>query len=358
MEMIKTLERYIAKTVFFSTAITGIVITGVLMLMLLLGEVKSIGEGDYNLYQALIYVLLRLPNELYHFSPMLILLGSIISLSILSTHRELAVMRVSGFSIRQIMLSVISAAFVIIASISIIGESVGPKLNYQAEILKENAKNEGQVVVTSAGLWLHIQNNFIHVKRVVGRQFLEGVTRYEFSKEHRLQAVYFANKLTYQQHWQMFDGVKTVFKPESTATESFSNMAWDLPINANLLSAGLLEPNQMTLSKLANFSHYLRKNGLQATEYQSEYWQRIFQPLASLLMIFLAMPFVLGANKSAALGWRVVIGIIVGFMFYILNAFFGQLSIVYQIPPSFGALLPLIIFTFLGILLSKKLIRL
>lgn len=355
--MIKILERYIARTVFFSTAISALVISGVLLLMLLLGEIKSIGSGEYNFYRAMFYVLLRMPSELYHFSPMLILLGSIISLSILSTHKELAVMRVSGFAVTKIIISVMNAAFIIILMISLVGELIGPHLNHKAEIAKENAKNEGQAVVTSAGVWMHVQNNFIHIKQVIGRQLLEGVRRYEFDDHHRLQATYYAKKLAFQNNrWQMVDGAKTLFYPEHTISQTFKQEDWNLSFNPGLLSIGL-EPSQMSLSKLSKFSRYLKKNGLQETEYRYEYWQRIFQPFASLLMIFLAIPFVLSTQGKSTLGWRIVAGISVGFSFYILNAFLGQLCIVFQLPPALAALLPLVLFTIFGFFFSNRLIK-
>src|SRR5204862_3449030 len=135
----------------------------------LMVEAKSVGEGDYTLGQAFIFVLFRLPNELYHFSPLLVLLGSIMGLSILSSYRELAVMRTSGFSIRKIIFSVLSAALLLVLSISLIGEGIGPSLSYKAVMQKENAKNAGEAVVTASGSWLHIDNNFIHVQRIIGR---------------------------------------------------------------------------------------------------------------------------------------------------------------------------------------------
>src|SRR4026209_1259138 len=112
--MITLLKRYIAKTIVSSTLLTALVIVSVLFIITLLGELKNMGEGDYGLMQAFVYVLLRLPNDIYQFSPMLVLLGSIVGLSILSSHRELSVMRAAGFSIRNIIYATLSIALVII----------------------------------------------------------------------------------------------------------------------------------------------------------------------------------------------------------------------------------------------------
>lgn len=356
--MMRILERYIAKTTIIATALTTFVIVSVLFLIALLGELKHIGQGDYDVMQAIVYVILRLPNDLYQFSPMLLLLGSIIGLSILSSHRELAVMRASGFSNKRIIYSVLSAALIVILAISVLGEWLSPSLSYKAEVRKENAKNAGEAVVTSTGVWFHIENNFIHVKRVVGRQLLEGVTRYQFDDKHHLLAAYYAKTLRLEDHqWQMNEVVKTSFYKDRTKSQSFAKTPWELKLNPNLLNVGLVEPSQMSLPKLAKFALYLKQNGLQASEYQYDFWQRVLQPFASLIMIFLAIPFVLSTLSTTTIGWRVVAGILVGFIFFISNALLGQLCIVFQFPPFIAALLPLLIFAVIGLVLSNRLIR-
>lgn len=357
--MLCILERHIAKTILVATGLAALIIVGVLFLMTLLGEMKDIGQGDYAFIQAVFYVCLRLPNQLYQFSPMLVLLGSTVGLSTLASHRELAVMRASGFSIKRIIYSVLMAAFLLVILVSVVGEWVAPRLSYQAEVRKENLQNGGQSVVTGSGIWFHVENNFIHVQHVMGRQLLEGVTRYQFDNQHHLQAAYFARQLILENNqWQMKDVVKTDFYHERTKSVSLAKAPWDLKFNPNLLNVGLVEPNELSLPKLAKFARYLEKNGLQATQYRYDFWQRIFQPFASVVMVFLAIPFVLGALSQSTLGWRIMAGVMVGFVFFISNAFLGQLSIVYQVPPMFAAILPLLLFLILGLFLSRKLIKL
>jgi lipopolysaccharide export system permease protein len=345
-----------AKTIAIATGLSTLIIFGVLFLMLLLGELKNIGEGDYGLRQAFEYVLLRLPNELYQFSPMLILLGSIIGLSILSSHRELAVMRASGFSIRRMIINTLFAAFLLIITMALIGEGLGPRLSAKAEIRKENAQNAGQSVVTASGVWFHLDDNFIHVQHVVGRQLLEGVTRYQFNKEHQLQAAYYAKQLIYKnKQWKMKEGTETTFYHERTKSKVFNEANWNLKFNPNLFK--VMDPHEMPLWKLAPFAHYLEQNGLQASEYWFDFWQRLFQPLAALVMVFLAIPFVLSTFSTAAMGWRIMVGMMAGFVFFLLNALLGQLCIVYQVPTLLAAAFPPLLFALLGIALTRTVIK-
>lgn len=355
--MFKILDRYIGKTVISATGVATAFITAVLFIMALLGEFKDIGEGDYGFGSAIVYVLLRLPNSLYQFSPILILLGSIIGLSILSSGRELSVMRASGYSIVRIIRSVLLAAFLLIALISLTGELIGPSFSHKAEMTKDNLQNAGQAVATASGVWLHVDNNFVHINRVVGKELLEGVTRYKFDDQHRLLAAYYAKTMTSSDAgWMMHDVVKTTINKNRARSESIKSKPWDLSFNKNLLNTGRVEPDELSLGKLHSFAKYLDENGIQSIQYRFEFWERVFTPLASLVMIFLAIPFVLGALRSLPMGMRLVVGVLVGFAFFILNAFLAQLCIVYQVPPVLAAFMPILIFALIGLFLAKKLL--
>ena len=353
--MIKIFDRYIIKTILLATLFVTLVIMGILILIMLLGELKYIGEGDYDLLQVVGYVLMRLPNELYRFSPILILLGGIIGLNILSTHRELIVMRTAGYSTKRIIGNVLGGALLLVLIMGIIGEGFAPHLSYKAEVHKESAKSAGQAVVTAAGIWFHIDNNFMHVQQIIDRQLLEGVTWYEFDNEHRLQTAYYAKTLSFDKdQWKLKEVVKTQFTAEGTKSQSLPVVNWNLKFNTNLLNVGLVDANDMSLPKLAKFADYLSQNGLQAGQYQYEFWQRVFQPWISLLMVFLALPFALNSFNTATLGWRLIAGILLGFALLLLNALLGQLCIVYQVPAIYAAFLPLLIFTLLGIVLVNR----
>jgi lipopolysaccharide export system permease protein len=358
ISMISILERYIAKTIASATGLATLVITGISFLMLLLEEMKNVGEGDYGVAQMLIYAIMRLPNQVYQFAPMIMLLGSVIGLSVLTSNRELAVMRTSGFSMQRIIRSVLYVAVFIVFLFTLLGEFVAPQFGFRAEVNKENAQNAGQAVVTSKGVWYHLGDSFIHVQQMVGRQMMQGVTRYQFNNKHQLMATYFAKTLAKnEKEWMMYNVSKTSFYNERTKSEFIPQMPWDLKFNTSLLNVGLVEANEMTLPKLAKFVNYLESNNLTATQYKFEFWQRALQPIASLIMILLAIPFVLGARISPQLGWRIIIAVIAGFGFFILNSVLSQLSIVYQLPALFSAMLPLLIFGFAALVLMQKLMN-
>jgi lipopolysaccharide export system permease protein len=151
--------------------------------------------------------------------------------------------------------------------------------------------------------------------------------------------------------WLAQTAVKTTFNNNQIVSQPLAEGDWDLGLNPSLLSIGLVEPPEMSLLSLRDYTRHLAKNGLQAGEFQWEFWKRIFQPLTTLVMILLAIPFVMRSSRSVTMGWRVLFGITIGFTFYILNGFLGQFSIVFQVSPLIAALFPTLLFAALGYVL-------
>lgn len=341
------LHRYIASTVIKASLLVIIGIIGLTFFVGLLGELQDVGTGDYRFSQAVIHVLLKTPHDAYQFFPMLVLLGGVLGLGILSSHHELVVMRASGISIAQIVKAVVSAALLLIFIATLLGEGVAPRAVYLADKLKQSAENGGQAVATASGVWIHEGNNFLHIDRVVGTHRLENVKRYQFNDQHQLLAAYYVKAMDFHHgQWLLHNMVKTVFSDNQTQSQQFDETTWDLALNPGLLHVGLVEPEEMSLLKLHRYTDNLVKNGLQASRFQFEFWKRIFQPFATIVMMLLAIPFVLSASsRSTTMGWRMLLGVMIGFVFYILNAFLGQLSIVFQLPPWLAALFPMLLFS-------------
>jgi lipopolysaccharide export system permease protein len=350
------LHRYIARTVIAATGLVILVMMALTFLIDFLDEMKDVGTADYGFWQAFIHVLLEFPRSLYQFFPMLLLMGGVIGLGVLSSNQELVVMRAAGFSVRRIALAVMSAALLLIIAGTAVGEWYVPKAHHLAQVRKQSEQSGGQAVSTQSGVWIHEGNNFLQISRVIGLSHLESVTRYQFDAEHHLLAAYYVRSMDLVKgKWLLHDAVKTTFADNKTKSERTAESTWDMALNPSLLNVGLIEPGEMSLPALHDYSRHLLRNGLQASDFQWEFWKRVFQPLTTLIMILLAIPFVLGSSRSVTMGWRVLFGIVFGFTFYILNAFLGQFSVVFQLSPLLAAVLPTVLFAVLGLILALKL---
>jgi lipopolysaccharide export system permease protein len=351
----KILQRYLNKTLLEMTALVFLIVAGLEVFILFLGELRDIGHGEYTLFSAFIYVVLDLPTELYMLFPMLGLLGILLGLGILANHHELMVLRVSGLSVFQINWMVIKIAIVMIVIMTLVGEWVAPRLERMADNFKIVKTSNGQMLKTIHGLWLRNQGNFLHIDAIFPKGKLAGVTMYEFDKNHRLTKSLFAQSAVYQKsHWLLKNVVESAITEQKVVTKNYLESTFPIRLNPKLLQLSKDEPEDLSLKQLRRYIRFLDENHLKDANYNFAFWSRVLQPLATLVMMLLAVPFVFGPLRSTTRGLRMLVGILFGFGFYILNQFFGPISVVYQFPPLLAAFLPTFIFGLIVLFFNRK----
>ena len=112
--------------------------------------------------------------------------------------------------------------------------------------------------------------------------------------------------------------------------------------------------DRLNFNELSQTIHYRQSSGLAVSQFKLMWWQKITQPLAIMLMVFLAIPFVFGPLRSSSLGLKMVAGISVGFIYFSFNKALGPIAIVYHWPAWLAVFLPLMVFGLFGAWLMKK----
>ncbi len=349
------IQRYIGKTILASIGLVVLVLIGLQLFILFVSEIGSIGRGDYGVLQAFIYILLQVPYQVYLFFPVACVLGCLIGLGVLASHSELIVIRAAGGSIWQIIVAVLKAAFILIAIITVLSETLIPAAMHYAAHRKAIEVSGGQALETARGVWLRDKNNYIHIEKVLPGGHLSGVTEYQFNHSNQLTAATYAQRADYEnQQWLLSDVKSSQISAQRITANSVKQLPWPVLISPRLLAVVNIEPDEMNIIALQRYINERKVNRLQAGMYELSFWQRIFQPLASCVMIFLAMPFIFGPLRSSTMGSRILAGATVGFGFHILNEFFAPMSIVYQLPPLLAAAMPTLLFAVIAVLLMRR----
>ncbi len=349
------LSRYIGRTIIKSTLLVLLIIIGLETFILLAMQLGSMGKGSYDIWQAILYVLLVLPQQTYQFFPMIALIGVLSGMSMLTHHSELIVMRAAGWSPKRIAYEVLKTGIIIVVIVTLVGEVLAPRAKYLAEAHKLSATTSGQALKTQQGLWLRQGQNFYHIKTIFSDKHIAGVSRYTFNDNQQLLSASVAQQGFYKDHdWQMQNIKESIIGTKKVSVQQIPNQAWYLALNPHLLHISQIQPEEMTLPQLAYFIHYRLSNHLASENDQLTFWQRILQPLASLIMMLLAIPFVFGSLRTVTTGLRLMLGIIVGFAFYFCNQLFPPLSQVYAFKPLIAELIPILLFATIGFFLLRK----
>jgi lipopolysaccharide export system permease protein len=109
---------------------------------------------------------------------------------------------------------------------------------------------------------------------------------------------------------------------------------------ADLLESSVIEPESMSAGNLLEYVHYLKDNDLQSVRYELAFWSRIANVVAVALMSLLALPFVFGTLRSGSQGVRLLIGVLVGVIFFLAGGAMADSATVYGVPPVAAAWIP------------------
>ncbi|VAW64946.1 hypothetical protein MNBD_GAMMA08-1985 [hydrothermal vent metagenome] len=351
----RLLDNYIAKTVISGTFMVLLVLGALLVFVDFVSEMDDVGKGQYNMLQAGLYVLLSLPKRLYELFPTAVLIGSLLSLGTLAGNSELTVMRASGVSIMRIVFSVLRAGFILLVCVAFIGELVVPNSERQAQTLR--AKNLQQTISLAGegGFWARDGQRFLYVSHVLPEMNLGEVKIYELHKNNQLKRVTYAKSAQYVSgQWRLDDIQQTEFNDNDVVSRKIDSQIWNRLLNPDLFNVVSVEPDNMSAMDLFKYSNYLKRNELDSSQYELAFWIKVFTPISSLVMLLIAMPFVFGSQRSSGAGNRMLVGLLLGIGFYLLNRTVNHLGQVYHVYPFVSASVPVIFVAMISFYALRK----
>ncbi len=334
------LDRYIGSSVLLAILAVLGVIVGLSMLFSYIDELGSLGD-NYSLWDAALWVVLTIPRRVFEMLPMAALIGCLVGLGSLAGSSELTVMRAAGVSLSRIVWAVMRPLLVLMLVGILIGEYLAPWSERQAESGRAMALGGGEALSSKRGLWHREGDEFIHINAVQPNGSLYGVTRYQFDAERNLLSSSFARRGQFKgDYWQLEDVATTHFHDKSTEVIKLPEERWDVGLSVQLLSTVVLDPSALSISGLWRYSHYLAEQGLNNGRYWLAFWGKVLQPLVTAALVLMAISFIFGPLRSVTLGQRLFTGVLVGFVFKIIQDLLGPASLVFGFPSILAVILP------------------
>ncbi|EPZ8124371.1 LPS export ABC transporter permease LptG [Yersinia enterocolitica] len=354
--MFGVLDRYIGRTILNTILMTLFMLVSLSGIIKFVDQLRKVGQGDYSAASAGMYTLLSIPKDIEIFFPMAALLGALLGLGTLATRSELVVMQASGFTRMQIAASVMKTAIPLVLLTMAIGEWVAPQGEQMARNFRAQQMYGSSLLSTQSGLWAKDGSDFIYIQRVSGDKELTGVNIYHFDQQDRLLSVRYAATATFEDNlWRLSQVDESdLSNPNKVTGSQTLTGEWKTNLTPEKLGVVAMNPDSLSISGLHDYSKYLRQSGQESSRYELNMWGKIFAPFSVAVMMLMALSFIFGPLRSVPMGVRVVTGIFFGFVFYVLDQIFGPLSLVYNIPPVIGALLPSILFLLISVYLLLK----
>jgi len=233
----------------------------------------------------------------------------------------------------------------------LLSEGLSPKLQHAAEGYKMRAQTGDVLAEDRQGLWVHDGDNFIYIEKILQNGHLQNILRYQFDQTKLLLASIAKEGFYQDGHWIFSEVKEDTFSEGSVKTQAIDKQVWPIRLDPTFVGVSDINPHEASLPQLKRYIHYLHTGGLYAKPYEFEFWKRIFQPFAALVMIGLAIPFIFGPLRTKPMGFRILVGLMIGFGFYTFNEFIGPFSLLYQTPPLLSAAIPLLLFALLDVIL-------
>lgn len=351
----KILDLYIARIIASTTFLTLAVFVSLSGIIKFVEQMKSVGKGSYDLSHAALFVLYAIPRDVELFFPMSALIGGLIGIGMLASNSELVVMQAAGLSRLDIIKSVMKAASVLIIISMAIGEWLAPVGEASARQIKAQAISDGNLISSRGGTWAKDGDYFVHIAEVQDTGSLLGIQIYRFNDDLKLASWLAAESATYMgDAWQLSNVVDTYINDEQIDTVTADSQVWVSSLTPDKLGVVTVKPESLSVRGLLEYLDYLDKNQQDPSRYELAFWRKIAQPLTVAVMLLVAMSFIFGPLRSVSMGARIVMGIATGILFFITNEILGSVSLVYQLPAIFGALMPSVIFTSIAIYLMKR----
>jgi len=350
-------DAYIRSTVFMAMLLVLLVLAGLDFLFTVFDELGGTNER-YQTVDAVQYVLLTFPRHIYDLLPMTALMGSLIGLSVLASSNELVIMQAAGVKTGRIVWAVMRPAILVMVIGLILGEFVTPALDLRAEVNKTVA-NSDEVVLSDFGNWQRDGNDFLHFNAIEPEGVLYGVSIYSFNEDQELNANIIAQSARYQDgSWVLENVRRTLFTKTETGVQSelqiLENLNWDVDLPPELLQLMIVDSDSLAISDLYRYARRFISQGQDASAYLMDFWEKITQPLATAMLVLVAISFIFGPLREATMGSRVFSGVSFGLLFIILQQLFSTLGLVYQLNPFLAVLTPILLTGCLGAYLLRK----
>ena len=339
------LLKYFTREILASSVLVLLALLALFGFFDMIRELDELGHGNYRLTAMLAYVLLTLPTHTYVLLPLAGLMGTLFALARMSENSEITVMRASGLSLRQLALNVAFSGAIIALATLAFGELVAPHTEEAAKGLKLKATRSIVAREFRSGFWVKDDRSFVNIQDVTPDTQLLNLRIYEFDPSFRLLAISRAERGTYEggNRWSLSNVELTRFEGDQAVLQHTPKAVWNSVLTPDILSVLKIVPERMSALNLRGYIEHLRENHQNPNRYEIAFFGKFFNPLASIVMMVLAIPFALVSARAGGVGAKLFMGIMLGLVFNAATRMFAHVGLLNDWPPLISSSAPVLI---------------
>jgi len=281
------------------------------------------------------YYMSYLPIIFTQVAPISCLLASLYTFARMNKDNEIIAMRSSGLSIMKISRVVIVFGFIISLGVFWVNDKLVPRATIISQKLQEQMESDtvknpkdkktDDVIRDFTIYGLHNRLYFIN-RFYPSQKTMVGITVLEHNEKQDLTKKTVASKGVYKDGlWRFYQSISDTYdKYGKTIEEHVYHEEEIMPITETpeeFLNQRQ-HPDYMTISQLEDYIWRLSKSGATTVirSLNIDLYQRYTMPLTSLMIVLLSIPFSLKMQKRATGLSSLGLALMVGFLYYIMNA--------------------------------------
>ncbi len=327
------LDRYLMRNIFALTGIVALVLISIYTFVVFVSDLGQIGQNGFGALQLFKYAVLLMPGNAYILMPIVVLLGTLLGVGNMARQGELTAMRTAGVSWLRIGGATLIAGFVLGLLGFLLGNWLAPQGQRQAESMR--TQSDGG---PGKSQWLRDTDSVVRIRELRSASEIEGVTIYALAADGRIASVLQAGSGRYiDGHWQLKDVQRSDLGADHIDTSKQAQAIWNGDITPTVLNLLILKEDSLSVQGLLRLVHYLHANHLDASKYRMLMWRRLVEPLTIMAMMLFALPFAGGRLRETGTGQRLLIGILIGVVFYVSDKVSVSLGDIYGWSPLLAA---------------------
>jgi lipopolysaccharide export system permease protein len=347
----RTMSAYMARMFLVRTfAILGALVL-VLQSLDLLTESGRIlaqaGNGDAEIWR---YVSLRIPQIASTFLPYSVLGASILTLTQLNQNSEVIAMKASGLSAHQVLAPLLLTGI----GVAIISFTFNDRIVSRATATLEQWKKVEYAALPidrgdRANVWVKGDNNLIQVQQIRGRgdaAQLYGITVYERANRSLVSILTAPHGVRDGNGWRVENAER--FTVATGQKAKVGSLVIGHNIRPDQFTLAHVDADSMSFGSLYQAITDLKVAGRQTEALEGSLWHKLSGPLSAILMPLLGAVAGFGLARSGKLFVRAVIGMALGFLYFVADNFALAMGNLGAYPPFLAAWAPFLLFLMIG----------
>ncbi|MGD0276595.1 MAG: LPS export ABC transporter permease LptG [Syntrophales bacterium] len=344
------IDRYIAREFIRLFLFTLMAFILLFLIVDFFEKIRMFIENSANAYQIIFFFFFEIPMIITQTIPAAVLLSALITTGMMSKNGEVVAMKANGLSLYRIALPMLYVSVLICLCSFLFNEIITPYTNEKAEYIRlvEVQKHQSLGTFKQDQLWYKGKEAIYSIRLFDPVQnTLQGITIYYLDSSFRLRERIDAEKAQWENGgWYFQNVLNTTFPPgDFPIMKHMASKLINIEQKPDDFKVVQKEADNMNFMELRKYIQKLETEGFDALRYRIGLYAKVSFPLVSIILTIIGMSFSLRSERSGGFMQSIGAGLVIGFTYWIVHAFFMSFGNSGTFPPILAAWMANILFS-------------